>query len=434
MTLPFVMPDPFSFQKRVFAHYFYPFPLSIDNLPAAVDYAERNYLNPQGEGGIHAAYGGWNRARSLPVLAPNPDPNWKGLNMQTEVRMAIARGITGFTFDILNLADAMSPTGHLQMLLAAAQTVDPRFWIVPMLDMSSLTGLTQAQAVTLLAGLTHPSIARLPDGRMLVSAFNATAQPLAFWQGVFTALNAQGINVDFIPVVLGSATSSVLDPVAIGTGQWGTANPAAAGPAGYMAAVLTQQFRPKDSKFWEASNTATFRADWAQAIAGGHPYVQIITWSDFSETGQVQPYTDASLAPNIGTVFYDLCAYYATWFMSGKQPVITKDTLYWCYRKMQSTAAHPNQPNAFTIQPGETEESNIELLAFLTAPGTLVINGATLDAPAGITSFKAPMAPGNPSFALRRNVISFTGPVQIYGPQGSSAGVLDLTYWGGSQP
>jgi hypothetical protein len=316
-------------------------------------------------------------------------------------------------------------------LCNAAQAVDPRFWIVPMLDMSSMVGLTQAQAVTLIAGLTHPSIAKLPDGRMLISAFNATVQPLAFWQGVFTALNLQGINVDFIPVVLGSATSSVLDPVAIGTGQWGTATPGSAGPAGYMAAILTQQFRPKDSKFWEASNTATFRADWLQAIAGGHPYAQIITWSDFSETGQVQPYTDATLNPNIGTVFYDLTAYYATWFLSGKQPLITQDTLYWCYRKMQSTAAHPNQANAFTVV-GPPEESNIELLAVLTAAGTLVINGTSMDAPAGITSFKVPASPGTPSFALRRNVITFSGPVPIYGPEGSPAGTLDMTYWGGS--
>src|SRR5262245_21783017 len=85
--------------KKVFAHYFYPFPLSIDNLPSSRDYYTVNYLSPQGEGGKFLSAGGFLRARPLPV-SPKSGPNWQMLNMEQEIRMAIARGINGWTFDI----------------------------------------------------------------------------------------------------------------------------------------------------------------------------------------------------------------------------------------------------------------------------------------------------------------------------------------------
>ena len=45
-----------------------------------------------------------------------------------------------------------------------------------MLDMSSMAGLTQAQAISLIASLnSQPSVARIPDGRMLIAAFNASS-------------------------------------------------------------------------------------------------------------------------------------------------------------------------------------------------------------------------------------------------------------------
>lgn len=432
--LPFTMPDPFSFQKRVFAHYFYPFPLSIGNGPSASDYYNLQYLAINGENNAHAAYGGYLRARPLPVPVGTPT-GFALANMQQEVRMAIARGITGFTFDILSFLDAMSLQGHLAVLLNAAQSVDTRFNIIPMLDMSALTGLTQQQAVQLIATFTHPSFLREPDGRLVVAAFDAV-QPLAWWQQVIAALNAQNVDVAFIPVLLGSPTTSPLDPVSLGTGGWGTATPSVAlSAASYLAPVLPQQFRPKDQIFWEASNFDTFRNGWQAAIAGKGPYVQLITWSDFSESGQVQPYTDSSLALNIGTGFYDLTAYYATWFMSGSQPAITKDVLYWCYRKSASTVAHPGQSEGFRIVSPPAEVNNIEMLAFLTEPGTLSINGQSLLAPAGITSFKIPAAPGNPVMALQRNgsdVHRGICPVTIYGPAGAPSGVLDMTYWCGN--
>jgi hypothetical protein len=84
-------------------------------------------------------------------------------------------------------------------------------------------------------------------------------------------------------------------------------------------------------------------------------------------------------------------------------------------------------------------EDNIELVAFLTAPGTLKISVGTQEsvqsAPAGITSFKVPSQPGVPTFSLLRNgssVLSFQGGVRIYDSAGIPSGVHDMTYWSGS--
>jgi hypothetical protein len=206
----------------------------------------------------------------------------------------------------------------------------------------------------------------------------------------------------------------------------------------YMMPVDPQQYRPKGSIYWEAGNSAAFRNGWMSAINGNADWVQIVTWSDFSESSQIEPYTDASLRPDIGTGFYDLNAFYATWFLTGKQPTISHDVLYYFYRReaTNATAAAQSAPNKIM---NSSPEDNIELLAFLTAPGELRITIAghsfTQHAPAGITSFKVPSAPGVPAFSLSRSgapVFSFQGPIQIFGTAGLPTGVIDMTYWSGS--
>jgi hypothetical protein len=125
--------------------------------------------------------------------------------------------------------------------------------------------------------------------------------------------------------------------------------------------------------------------------------------------------------------------------LSGVQPPITLEVLYYFYRREPTNAASPAQSAANKSTGGAPAENNIELVSFLTAPATvkITIGGRTFsqDAAAGISSFKVPIAPGNPQFTLSRNgadIFSFQGPVQIYGTSGLPSGVIDMTYWSGS--
>jgi hypothetical protein len=451
--LAFTMPDPaalFASPKKVFAHYFYPFPLQVDDTAPSQDYYNRNFLSPNGESGKWAAKGGFLRQRPLPVGTVTA-ANYQLLNMEQEVRMAIARGITGFTVDVMGVKDATVADSNLHRLLSAAQAVDPRFKIVVMPDLTALK--TDADAVTkIIASVaSSPSAYRLDDGRLVVTAFNASQNPPEWWASIFAQLKSQGINIAFVPTFLGwQGQAKAFAAISDGFGDWGTAtagvsgrmkgDPAVAHSYGklFMMPVDPQQFRPRDGIVVEASNSATFRNAWTSAIDGAADWVQLVTWSDFSESSEIEPSTDATLRRDIGTGFYDLNAYYATWFLLGNQPAITHDVLYYFYRREPANAASPSQ-TAFKAGSGAALEDNIELLAFLTAPGSITIDiggqSFTQNAPAGITSFKVPIQPGTPAFSIARNgstVFSFQAPVQIFGQGGLPSGVSDLTYWSGS--
>ncbi len=441
----------FGSAKKVFAHYFSPFPVSLDNLPAAVDYYNTQYLTKDGESDKWVAEGGFLRQRPL---GTNPSLllNWHQLNMEAEVRTAIARGITGFTFDTMSASEATDSSGPLQTLLAAAQAVDSRFKIVVMPDMTALGSDSAAviQIITAVAG--NPAAYRLSDGRLVVSAFDANLNSAAWWQSVLEKLSAQGINVAFVPTFLGwSSSASSFASLSYGFGDWGTATgPAASAMQSYpetvhstygkifMMPVGPQQFRPKDFVFEEAGNSMAFRNAWSSAIQGDSDWIQLVTWSDFSESSEVEPYTDATLSRDIGTGYYNLNGYYAAWFLTQQQPTITHDVLYYFYRREPTNAAGPAQSTLDTTN-GTPAENHIELVAFLTAPGELkiTIGGTTYsqNAAAGVTSFKMPLQPGTPLFTLSRNgvdVFSFKGGVQIYGAGGIPSQAQDLTYWSGS--
>lgn len=454
--LPLTMPSAdvlFGSAKRVFAHYFHPFPVSIDNAAPSGDYYNSQYLNAHGESNKWLAQGGFLRQRPL-ATTPSASASWKLLNMEAEVRAAIARGITGFAFDSMGATDVAAGDGPLTLMLAAAQAVDSRFKIMVMPDITELGTNSAAVIQIITAVAASPAAYRLSDGRLVVSAFDAGLNSPAWWQSVLSQLSAKGITVAFVPTFLGwSESADAFASISYGFGDWGTATAAASAsmqsdPAVahgtydkiYMMPIDPQQFRPKDFVYWEAGNSASFRNAWGSAINGGADWVQMVTWNDFSESGQISPYSDATLSTGIGTGYYDMNGYYAAWFLTGQQPAITHDVLYYFYRREPTTAAGPAQSQKDSIETGTgTAQNDIELVAFLTAPGVLKItiagNTYTQNASAGVVSFKIPSQPGTPVFTLSRNgadVFSFQGGVQIYGSSGLPSGVEDLTYWSGS--
>jgi hypothetical protein len=441
----------FNAPKKVFAHYLHPFPVSIDNAASAKDYYNTQFLSKTGESDKWLNQGGYLRQRPLGV-AVSTSANWPQVNMESEVRAAIARGITGFTFDVLGATDATDSNGKLRLMLAAAHAVDSRFKIVVMPDISTLGSDSNAVVSIIAAAASSPAAYRLSDGRLVVSAFDAGLNSPAWWLSVISRLNAQGIQIAFVPTfVAWPATADAFAAFSYGFADWGTATvPASHNMLGdpeiihstygkiFMMPVDPQQYRPKDFLYWEAGNSATYRDAWSGSIQGDADWVQLVTWNDFSESSAISPSTDATLQRSIGTGYYNLTGYYAAWFLTGQQPQITHDVLYYFYRREATTAAGPAQTQHDAIATGAAQ-NEIELLAFLTSPGVLkiTIGGKTYtqNAAAGMASFSVPSQAGTPVFTLSRNgadVFSFQGGVQIYGAGGLPSGIQDLTYWNGS--
>src|SRR6202030_2266935 len=120
---------------------------------------------------------------------------------------------------------------------------------------------------------SRPAASRLNDGRLVVTAFNAGANPPEWWASIFTQLKSRGINVSFVPTFLGwGGQAKAFAAISDGFGDWGTATAAASdrmkgdpaiahGSYGkmFMMPVDPQQFRPRDGIIVEAGNSATFR-------------------------------------------------------------------------------------------------------------------------------------------------------------------------------
>lgn len=458
-SLPFVQdtPNPGGATKKVFAHYFPPFPLSFENAAPSSDNYAAVYLNPFGESNTYLSGGGYLRSRSITEVSG--DVAWKARNYEKEVQRAIAIGLDGFIFDVFSdLNTSPNPWVWLDkstLMLDAALTVDSRFKIACMVDMSgdrfAATPLAILPAIRLYAA--HASAYRLGDGRLFVSAFMAEAQTAAFWSSIKTTLLGEGISIAFVPVFVdgvlaGTPTHlSQFSPFSYGVSEWGAREPDytwlsdtadAAHTAGmaFMAPVAPQDWRPKNLSWFETECSRTFRTGWAEAIASDSEFVQLITWNDYSESSQIAP----SLADDgkMERGFYDLAAYYIQWFKTGVQPTITKNVLYYFHRRHASTlqpTTTAQQTGTFSLWGGYPVQNIVELLGFLRHAGQLQITigsqVTTASASAGITSMTAPLQVGTPNFSfIRSGTTVFSFPSQT--PIVSSITRSNYTYESGS--
>jgi hypothetical protein len=176
----------------------------------------------------------------------------------------------------------------------------------------------------------------------------------------------------------------------------------------YMQPVAFEDSRAYAGKYWESSNSSTLRDSLASAINSNADSVALIAWND---------YTESWVAPSKqrGYAVLDMAAYYISWFKNGVKPAITQDALYWSHRSQPTNAPYSKtpigrngQPTAMFIPNGDAAKNEVELVAVLKTPGRLTItqgsNVKTMDAPAGLTSFKVPLVAGTtPSFKLARS-------------------------------
>lgn len=450
--LPFSMPPKdtiLSSNKMVLAHYFNRLPLSIDNRPAAWDYYTKQYLNPYGENNKWRDNGGYLRTRPLRVL-PKAG-NYQAENLKKEIELAIARGINGFTFNILSLED-LEDGSYLDNILTAASNIDPRFKIVLMPDMSAFKGNTDKVKQVIKKTYHKKGVYHFPDGRLVIAPFLSEAVPYDKWETIQKELKREGFNVAFIFTFL-SAKQNYVErylPISAGIGTFGTPlpnmgkhqidaiNQTMRHNKLYLAGISPQGYRPKSYIFWESQGSFAYRETWKDIIQSNANGVQLTTWNDFSETTQIAPYTDRYNSS--GTGFYNLTGYYASWFLTGNQPEITHDVLYYFYRKQSISTLSPKAgEKTKSSHPHLSGNDKIELLGFLTDPATLKIkigsNEYTKDVDKGVQSFTVALENGYPEFSLIRKgnaLISFSGNTKIDTIKTTPSGYADLTYWSGS--
>lgn len=421
----------------VFAHYFTPYPLSLDNQPASRDYYTRNYLTPQGEQGKHAAYGGLLRDRPEPVT-PSAG-NWQLANLEREVRTARDAGLDGFTVDLLSLTGPNRE--RVDLLLRAAHRVDPGFRIVLMPDMTSLHTDPRTLADQLARLAASPAAYRLADGRLVVSPFKAEAQEPAWWNQVTARLRQHGIGTALVPVFLNfRANAERFAPISHAFSSWGNRSYARqdnvpgdvrlAHSLGkkWMQAVSVQDARPNQGVYDEAGNTATLRSTWNHAISDGADWVQLTTWNDYSEGSQFAP------SLHNGHTYLDISSYYLTRFKTGAWPRIVRDTVYVTSR-VQFTGgggvqqARLMRPRAGTAAPRD----QVELLTFLTAPASVTARVGSVphayQAPVGVNAHALPLSPGRTQVVARRAGDTAAAVTTRY-PARRTATVQDLQYYG----
>ena len=428
-ALPFNLPyDQFrESPKKVFAHYFPPYPVSFDNDPADSDYYARNYLSPDGEGGKHSAYGGLLRDRPAPR-----DPiegHYEDADFETEVEQAIEAGLDGFAVDILSLT-SQNWTRAVALTNAAAR-VDPGFFILLQPDMSAMKSITVEELASGMAQIgASPNAARLPDGRLLISPFKAENKPVEFW-GEFSGImkESYGFDVALAPLFLNwRGNIEEYAPISYAVGAWGERSPGAneniLGDAEeahsygvkWMQPVSVQDSRPNGGSYYEAENLENLRVTWNAAIQGGADYVIMPTWNDHSEGATFSP------SANHGWTFLDVATYYLHQFKLGAAPEIVRDGVYVTHRiqRHDSVPTYPQTELMELRSASSPARDTVEVMSFLTAPGTVTVDvgGAetTYEAPAGVFWKTVPLELGEVSASVSRSgstVAEVVSPYQV---------------------
>jgi hypothetical protein len=237
-------------------------------------------------------------------------------------------------------------------------------------------------------------------------------------------LAALGVTTALVPIFLswgGSATDKAdWNSHVYGYSTWGTrwvsgtstyTNDSAQAHARgriWMQAAAFEDTRSYDGRFWESSNSGLLRSSFETAIQSDADWIAMITWNDYTESW-------VSPSKERGYAVTDVASYYIDWFKTGVKPAITQDALYYFHRSQRTDApvtvsptGRDGSPVTMYVPYGDTATDQVELVAFLTAAGTLTITQGSdvrsMDAAAGAVSFKVPIVPGTtPVFTLQRN-------------------------------
>ena len=415
--------------RLAFAHYVPSLPVSIDDAPPERDYYARQYLTPDGEGGVHRAYGGFLRDRPLP-RPPRGTDDWQLQDLRAEVEQAARAGLDGFTLDLLALGGSDGRVWRTTQLMMTAAEQSPGFRIALMPDAVALRDAPVDELARWVAELGRsPAAFRLDDGRLVVAPFHAESHDADWWRGFVDLMRtAYGTPVALVPVFL-DERPHVADfaPFSAGMSNWGVRNPEdQRAPAQVRRAravrdrgllwvqpVSVQDVRPRSGLFQEALGTDQLRASFAAAEQTGAQWVQVVTWNDYAESTQVAP------SVRDGSAFLDLLAYELASWRAGHEVRPQRDVVQLAHR-VQPVATLPDPPPAKPMRPtgGTRPRDVVEALSLLTAPGQVHVRvgdrTTTCDAPAGLSTCTAPLAPGTVSATVTRGDALVTGVTSPY--------------------
>ncbi len=382
--------------KPVFAHYFTPYPISIDNYLWTKDYYNLEYLVASGEDGKFAAYGGFLRDRPLP-RNPISSSDYELVDMNSEVSNAMKAGITGFAVDILTFNTSDKNWKLTTKLMKAAEN-QGSFKIMLQPDMYSLGNVSTGSFAAAIASLASSgSVYKDSNGAVVISPFLAEAKTPSWYADALSQLKSKyGIKAVLLPLFLDASNMNSFASISIGFSEWGVRDATIAKSATNWAAkahalgklwmepIAVQDERPSSQIYDEALNTETIRATWNRAITQSADAAILTTWNDYSECSSFQPSMDH------GTAFLDVSKYYLTKFRSGAYPSVSKDAVYISHR-IQKASTMPTTYTKVMKQRYNSVASNprdkVEVVTILSAPATVTvtISGQTSSytAPAG---------------------------------------------------
>ena len=435
-----------SSPKKVFAHYFTPYPISQDNQPYATDYYAKNFLTPSGLSQAWYAEGGMLRDRPIPRNPITSSCNYPVLSaascyvyqdMKTEVFHATTAGLDGFTVDVLG--NSGQNWERMKALIMASSAEDSNFKIMLMPDGNgSAVAAGYASLADHLAGLakdpaTKDTLYRLTDGSLVIAPFKPETEGPAYWQNFIAAMKANGVPVAFVPCFLNyGANVSDYSSFSYGFSNWGNRNPSQNGSLAanikdaharkkiWMQPVSLQDTRPDQHVYDEALNSENFRTTWAAAIDNDAEWVQIPTWNDYSEGAQIAPSSHLGWGP------LDLASYYIARFKSptNSWPKIVRDVIYISHRiQFANTAPSSLEGNTslMKLRGGSSPaRDKVEVLSFLTQAASIkaTVGGiaTSIAVPAGVTPTLFDLHPGQVSAMVIRsgvNILSVTSDFTV---------------------
>ena len=419
-------------ERKVLTH-LHSFILAFNNARESEDHYTTFRLNPDASE-KHKGFGG--QLRQRPYYRPVRDGDKHFFVQDYEAMLQNFVDIGG-DIAVLNIfTEPYKRRGggrwhHFEACYQAAENIEADLSILPCMDCACYykRGDVEDALDVIEWASEQPSTLRMDD-RLVFSAWWAGKHPVSYWKNVLAACRSSGIDAAFFPcwhtgdwegfedisigIMKTSFGVSYDHHFRVGPPEFHSRNDLATrfhkdGFDRYVHTIRGNDARAHCGRYFEPANFRNLRKCWQIAIDSVKKYpqdwAQIYTWNDIHENQGMQPFTGIQYA------LYDLNAYYVQWFKTGKKPGIVKDALYYSHRRHHMEKVKPDfdkqTAGKFKVISDTKSYNDIELLAFLTEPGTLRISvgdkSYRKQAEAGLNSFVVPLTEGLPRFALERN-------------------------------